>query len=97
MALRRPRLAAPLVQSWFELLPANQQDTARTLHAQIMAHAPQLGLSVRSGHLVYALDSGFVMALQPHRHHLHLQIFHAAGMVASSASPRPENGVDDVK
>ena len=82
MQQRRPRLAAPLVQSWFELLPPNQQATARTLHAQIMGHAPQLGLAVRSGHLVYGLDNGFVMALQPHRQHLHLQVFHAAGLAA---------------
>jgi hypothetical protein len=71
-----------MVQSWFELLPANQQETARLMHAEVMVGAPQLDACVRSGHLVYALDSGFVMALQPHRQHLHLQVFHAAGMVA---------------
>jgi hypothetical protein len=80
MQYRRDRLSLPLAHSWFELLPARQETSTRELHALIMASAPQLGLSVRSGHLVYALGQVHVMALQPHRQHLHLQVFHAASL-----------------
>lgn len=71
----RRRLTQPLVHAWFDLLPPAQQSHARSLHALILAVEPEFSLSVRSGHLVFGYDRAHVLALAPHRQHLHLQIF----------------------
>jgi hypothetical protein len=73
--LTRRRLTQPLVEAWFDLLPAGQQPLARELHAAILALAPGLDQTVRSGHLVYGIERQHVLALAPHRQHLHLQVF----------------------
>ena len=78
----RRRLIGPLVEAWFDLLPANQQTNARALHAMILAIQPDLTLFVRSGHLVYGLERLHILALAPHRLHLHLQLFAGASMTA---------------
>jgi hypothetical protein len=63
-----------LVDSWFDLLPADQRETARTLHDAIVAAAPQAEQLVRSGNLFYGLGHEQVLALAPHRSHIHLQV-----------------------
>jgi hypothetical protein len=80
--LMRRRLTQPLVESWFDLLPAGQQTLARDVHSMILALAPGLDLSVRSGHLVYGVERQHVLALAPHRQHLHLQIFAGSALAA---------------
>lgn len=76
----RRRLTLPLAEAWFDLQAPAPQATARALHAVVMAAAPRLDLAVRSGTLVYALDRVHVLALAPHRTHLHLQVFDGTGL-----------------
>lgn len=80
--LTRRRLTQPLVEAWFDLLPAGQQPLARELHAVILALAPGLDQTVRSGHLVYGVDRQHVLALAPHRQYLHLQVFAGSTLAA---------------
>jgi hypothetical protein len=86
--LTRRRLTRPLVEAWFDLLPPGQQALARELHGMILALAPDLDQSVRSGHLVYGVERQHVLALAPHRQHLHLQIF--AGSALATRFPALE-------
>lgn len=79
---QRRRLTLPLVESWFELQPPAPQATARALHAVVMAVGPQLDMAVRSGCLVYVADRVHLLALAPHRLHMHLQIFDGAWLSA---------------
>lgn len=79
---QRRRLTLPLVESWFELQGPAPQATARALHAEVLAVAPELDMAVRSGSLVYIAERVHVMALAPHRLHMHLQIFDGAPLVA---------------
>ncbi len=81
--MRGLRRSGPLVASWFELLPPNQQPTARALHKVIMAEAPQFDLAVRSGNLAYALAGRFALVLAPHRTHIHLQLMRWEALAAS--------------
>jgi len=80
--LTRRRLTQPLVEAWFDLLPAGQQPLARELHLAILALAPGLDQTVRSGHLIYGIERQHVLALAPHRQHLHLQVFAGSALVA---------------
>ena len=76
----RRRLTQPLVESWFDLQSPVPQATARAVHAVVTATAPRLEPAVRSGNLVYMLDRVHVLALAPHRTHLHLQVFESADL-----------------
>jgi len=76
----RRRLTQPLIESWFDLQPAGPQATARAVHAVVIAVAPRLEPAVRSGSLVYSLDRVHLLALAPHRTHLHLQVFDAVDL-----------------
>lgn len=78
---QRRRLTLPLVESWFDLQSVAPRETARALHAVILAVAPDLDMAVRSGSLVYIVDRIHVLALAPHRQHMHLQIFDGAALV----------------
>ena len=78
--MRGHRQHAALVESWFELLPAQQEPGARAVHAVVMRAAPGLEVTVRGGSLVYAVRGVHAMALAPFRTHLHLQVFRGAGL-----------------
>lgn len=78
--MRGHRQHAALVESWFELLPAQQEPGARAVHAVVMRAAPGLEVTVRGGSLVYAVHGVHAMALAPFRTHLHLQVFRGAGL-----------------
>ncbi|MBL8329172.1 MAG: DUF1801 domain-containing protein [Rubrivivax sp.] len=72
--MRNLRSLPALVDSWFDLLPANQRETALALHAAILKSAPQADLLVRSGNLFYGANHEYALALVPHRTHIHLQV-----------------------
>jgi hypothetical protein len=80
--MRPPRQSAALIDSWFELLPLQQQPTARELHVAILTAVPRFELLVRGGALVYALGGVHVMALAPFRTHMHVQVFRGAELAA---------------
>jgi hypothetical protein len=79
--LTRRRLTLPLVECWFDLQPPVPQATARAVHAVVLSAAAEPDLAVRSGSLVYIVERQHVMALAPHRQHLHLQIFDGAPLM----------------
>ena len=72
--MRGLRRLPALVDSWFDLLPANQRETALMLHGAILSAEPQAEILVRSGNLFYGLGHDFGLALAPHRTHIHLQV-----------------------
>ena len=72
--MRGIRRLPALVDSWFDLLPADQRETSRALHAAIMSAEPQADMLVRSGNLFYGLGHEYGLALVPHRTHVHLQV-----------------------
>jgi hypothetical protein len=74
VVMRGFRRLPALVDSWFDLLPANQRETAHRLHGAILAAEPQAETLVRSGNLFYGLGHDFGLALAPHRTHVHLQV-----------------------
>lgn len=80
--MRGPRRLPALVDAWFDLLPDNQRETAQRLHAAILAAVPQAEMLVRSGNLYYGRHHDHVIALAPHRTHVHLQV-----LVAAEPSP----------
>jgi hypothetical protein len=79
--MRGQRQLPALIETWFELLPLQQQATARTLHDLVRRAAPAFEPSVRGGCLVYSLRGAHVMALAPFRTHMHVQVFHAGSLV----------------
>jgi hypothetical protein len=72
--MRGIRRLPALVDSWFDLLPADQRETAQALHAAIMSAEPQADMLVRSGNLFYGLIHDYGLALAPQRTHVHLQV-----------------------
>jgi hypothetical protein len=76
--MRGMRRLPALVDSWFDLLPEDQRATALALHGAILAGAPQAEMLVRSGNLFYGWAHEQVLALAPHRTHVHLQVLSAA-------------------
>lgn len=72
--MRGPKRLPALVDAWFDLLPGDQRETALQLHNAIMPSAPHADLLVRSGNLFYGVGSEHLMALAPHRTHVHLQV-----------------------
>jgi hypothetical protein len=80
--MRGPKRLPALVDAWFDLLPDNQRETSQHLHNAIMQAAPQADLLVRSGNLFYGVGHEHVLALAPHRTHVHLQVL-------SFAQPSP--------
>ena len=74
-----------LVDTWFDLMPDTQRETAQALHAAIMAAAPRAELEVRSGNLYYGVGHEHALALAPHRTHVHLQVL--VGAEPSAAFP----------
>ena len=72
--MRTLRRNQPLIDCWFDFLPPGQQETAQALHAAILQAVPQADLVVRSGNLYYTAGEEFVLALAPHRTHVHLQV-----------------------
>lgn len=72
--MRGIRRLPALVDSWFDLLPADQRETAQALHAAIMSAEPQADMLVRSGNLYYGLGHEQGLALLPNRTHVHLQV-----------------------
>ncbi|HMM84222.1 MAG: DUF1801 domain-containing protein [Gammaproteobacteria bacterium] len=80
--MRRPKRAAPLVDAWFDLLPAAQQPLARLLHGLVLDAAPQLVPAVRWGTLAYLGTDAALMTLAPQRGHLRLHLAQGATLAA---------------
>jgi hypothetical protein len=72
--MRGPKRLPALVDAWFDLLPGDQRETALQLHNAIVPSAPHADLLVRSGNLFYGVGTEHLMALAPHRTHVHLQV-----------------------
>lgn len=83
--MRAQRRNQALVDSWFDLLPGSQRETAVFVHEAILQAVPHPELLVRSGNLYYGQAGEFILALAPHRTHVHLQVLH--GGEPSSAFP----------
>lgn len=73
---------AALIESWFDFMPQGQQATARELQAALLAAAPHLHQSVKSGNLVFALDNRHAFALMMHKGHAHFQVYRGAQLAA---------------
>lgn len=80
--MRRPKRPAPLVEAWFDLLPAAQQPLARLLHGLVLDAAPQLVPAVRWGTLVYLGAGNALLTLAPQRTHLRLLLAQGAAVAA---------------
>ncbi len=74
-----------LVDTWFDLLPEMQRETALALHAALTAAVPRADLEVRSGNLYYGSGHEHALALSPHRTHIHLLVM--VGAEPSAAFP----------
>lgn len=72
--MRAQRRNQALVDSWFELLPGGQRETAAFVHEAILQAVAHPELLVRSGNLYYGQSGEFILALAPHRTHVHLQV-----------------------
>lgn len=72
--MRGPKRLPALVDAWFDLLPGNQRETSLQLHNAIIQAAPNAELLVRSGNLFYGAGNEHVLAIAPHRSHVHLQV-----------------------
>jgi uncharacterized protein YdhG (YjbR/CyaY superfamily) len=77
-----------LVDSWFDMLPPEQQDTAHVLRDAVMAAAPDLVLSVKWGNLVFSHEGTHVVAIVTHKDSAHLQVFN--GMALTEQFPELE-------
>lgn len=71
-------LPEPLLDTWFELLPARQAATTRAVHAAVMAAVPLLVSSLKWGNLVYLHNGRPLLSLTPHRQATQLQLVQAA-------------------
>ncbi len=79
--MRGYRRNTALIESWFELLPLQQQANARALHTLVQSTAPELETTVRGGSLVYAHRGLHVLALAPYRTHIHVQVFRSGPLL----------------
>jgi hypothetical protein len=66
---------AALVESWFDLLPEAQRDTARELQAAVLRAEPRLTQTVKWGNLVFLQHGANAIAIVAHRTHANLQFF----------------------
>jgi hypothetical protein len=72
--------SAALVETWFDMLPAQQRVAARELHAAVQEAAPQLTSSVLWGNLVLLYSGASAIAIAPHKSHINLQFFDGAAL-----------------
>jgi hypothetical protein len=78
--MRRSLRPSPLVDAWFDLLPAPQQPLLRRLHGLVLDAEPALVPAVKWGSLGYADAGRPVLLLVPQRHQAQLQVVHGAAL-----------------
>jgi uncharacterized protein YdhG (YjbR/CyaY superfamily) len=69
------------VDAWFDMLPPEQQDTAHAVRDAVLAAAPELGLSVKWGNLVFSREGTHVVAIVTHKDSAHLQVFNGTALI----------------
>jgi hypothetical protein len=81
--MRTPVRHGALVESWFDMLPDDQQRAmARELRAAVLAAEPRLLPTVKWGSLVFTLGGTNLLAVSMHRSHANLQVFNGAALRA---------------
>lgn len=76
--MRHAGRARALAASWLDFLPERLREQADQLRQQVHHLAPELDETVKWGHLVFTLEGVPVLALQPARQHLNLQLMQGA-------------------
>ena len=72
--------SSALIETWFDLLSAQQRDLARATHAAVLAAHPSFAPTIKWGNLVYMHGGSNLLALMPHKSHLNLQVFNGAAL-----------------
>ncbi|HEY2976971.1 MAG TPA: DUF1801 domain-containing protein [Burkholderiaceae bacterium] len=72
--------SSALIETWFDLLSAQQRDMARAAHVAVLAAHPSFASTVKWGNLVYMHGGSNLLALMPHKSHLNLQVFNGAAL-----------------
>ena len=72
--------SSALIETWFDLLSAQQRDMARALHGAVLAAHPSFAPTIKWGNLVYMHGGSNLLALMPHKSHLNLQVFNGAAL-----------------
>jgi hypothetical protein len=79
--MRTPVRHGALVESWFDMLPDDQQRAmARELRAAVLAAEPRLLPTVKWGSLVFTLSGTNLLAVSMHRSHANFQVFNGAAL-----------------
>lgn len=73
--------SAALIEAWFDMLPPQQQPSARALQALVLRAAPSLGQAVKWGNLIFTVQHFHALAIAPYKSHVHLQVFRGAALV----------------
>jgi hypothetical protein len=67
-----------LVSAWFDFQPPAVRVVAEQLQQAVRAAEPELTETIKWGNLVFQLDGVAVLAIAPHKAHVHLQLFHGS-------------------
>lgn len=73
--------SAALIEAWFDMLPPQQQPSARALQSLVLRAAPSLGQAVKWGNLIFTVHHFHALAIAPYKSHVHLQVFRGAALV----------------
>ncbi|MCR5865411.1 MAG: DUF1801 domain-containing protein [Aquincola tertiaricarbonis] len=73
--------SAALIEAWFDMLPPQQQPSARALQTLVLRAAPSLGQAVKWGNLIFTVHHFHALAIAPYKSHVHLQVFRGAALV----------------
>jgi hypothetical protein len=76
--MRSPTRPRALVAAWFDFLAEGQKGLAESLRRIIRQAAPDASESVKWGNLVFGVDDMLLMAIVPHKAHVHLQLFNGS-------------------
>jgi hypothetical protein len=74
--------SAALIETWFDTLRPEQQETARALQQRVLAMRPALVQSIKWGNLVFSLGGRHAVAIVIHKDHANLQVFNGALLAA---------------
>jgi len=76
--MRSASSSRALVAAWFDFQTAAQRELSEALRAVVREAEPALTEGIKWGKLVFLLDGRMLLAISPHKTHVHLQVFNGS-------------------
>ncbi|HSI59378.1 MAG TPA: DUF1801 domain-containing protein [Ideonella sp.] len=76
--MRSASSSRALVAAWFDFQTTAQRELSEALRTAVREAEPSLTEGVKWGKLVFLLDGRMLLAIAPHKTHVHLQVFNGS-------------------